>query len=324
MAEVDTVTVKNRATKRRHEEDEKPWRNWERKSCLGVFLTIEIPCEGYTDLIVFLKDIKNDIHGILVEELGVRKALKFYLTICPQLSRCDPDGNETTATPYLCSLPSIVLESSDIREQIDEAGTRISELLSEHEGQGSGFTLDCILECQLNIATYEVIGGSTYTPLPKFIQRKNATVNIKSKDNKNFLYCLSYVRKPVVEHAQRPPKYTKDLNNFNVSGIKFPVTLNQIDNFEQKNPYFSLNMFKLDKKVDKEVKLIPLYTTPERDRKYHANLLQTGNNRNPHYVVISNMSRLLFEQTTVRNKMYICKYCITSFSKESGLETHKC
>ena len=137
-------------------------------------------------------------------------------------------------------------------------------------------------------------------------------MNIKNKDDKNFLYCLSYVRKPVVKDAQRPSQYTKDLNNFDISGIKFPVTLNQIAKFEQRNPDFSVNVYKLDKK--KEIKLIPLYSTPERKRKYHANLLQIGNSQKPHYVVINNLSRLLFEQTAARNKMYICKYCLTSSS----------
>ena len=36
---------------------------------------------------------------------------------------------------------------------------------------------------------------------------------------------------------------------------------------------------------------------PEEHRKYQANLLNTGNIRYPHYVVISNMSRL--EQTLI-------------------------
>ena len=260
-------------------------------------MTVEVPSKEYCDLIKFLKDTKNDIHDIIVEELGIRRALKFYLIVCPQLSRIGPDGHETISTPYLCSLPTIVLESSDIHAQLEEAGDRIKELLSSHEGQGSGFKLDYISECQLNIATYDAVGGSTHTLLPKYIQSKNATVNIKNKDEKNFLYCLSYVRKPVVKDAQRPSHYTKDLNNFDISGIKFPVTLNQIEQFEQRNPDFSVNVFKHDKKVDKNVKLIPLYTTPERKRKYHANWLQIGNSQKPHYVVISNMSRLLFEQT---------------------------
>ena len=319
MAEDQT---KRRAAKRPREEEAKPWRNWKRKSCLNVFLTVEVPSKGYCDLIEFLKDTKNDIHDIIVEELRVRKAMKFYLTVRPQLSRIDPDGHETISTPYLCSLPTIVLESSDIREQIDEAGDRIKELLSSHEGEGSGFTLDSILDCQLNIATYDIVGGTTHTPLPKYIQSKNATVNIKNKDDKNFLYCLSYIRKPVVEHAQRPSKYIKDLNNFEISGIKFPVTLKQIEKFEQQNQDFSVNVFKLDKK--KEINLIPLYTTPERNRKHHANLLQIGNTQKPHYVVINNMSRLLSDKSSDHKKLYICKYCLASFAKESGLEAHEC
>ena len=96
--EIDYTT--HRAAKRRHEEDAKPWRNWKRKSFLNVFLTVEVPSKGYYDLIEFLKDTKNDIHDIIVEELGVRKAMKFYLTVRPQLSRIDPDGHGTISTPY--------------------------------------------------------------------------------------------------------------------------------------------------------------------------------------------------------------------------------
>ena len=318
----DQTNVRHRAAKRPREDEAKPWRNWKRKSCLNTFLTVEVPSKEYCDLIEFLKDTKNDIHDIIVEELGIRRALKFYLTVRPQLSRSDPDGHETISTPYLCSLPTIVLESSDIHEQIDKASDRIKHLLDIHEGEGSGFKLDCILECQLNIATYDVIGGSTHTPLPKHIQSKKATVNIKNKDEKNFLYCLSYVRKPAVEHAQRPSHYIKDLNNFDISGIKFPVTLNQIAKFEERNPDFSVNVYKLDKK--KEIKLIPLHSTPERKRKYHANLLQIGTSQRPHYAVITNMNRLLFDKTSDRHKMYICKYCLATFAKEPDLNAHKC
>ena len=217
-----------------------------------------------------------------------------------------------------------MLQSTDIHEQIDKAGDRIKHLLDLHKGRGFGFSLDCLLECQLNIATFDVIRGSSNPPLSKYIQSKKATVNIKSKDDKNFLYCLSYVKKPVVENAHRPSHYTEEFNNFDISGIKFPVTLNQIEKFEQQNSDHSVNVFKHDKKVDKDVKLIPLYTTPERNRTYHANLLQIGASQKPHYVVLHNMSRLLFEQTSARNKMYICKYCLASFSEEFELEAHEC
>ena len=482
-----------------------------RKSIGNTFSTIDIPVGTSRDLTVSLEQAKGDICEVIENELVGRKALEFYLTVNPELERISTEGEEVTSAPYLHSLPSVVLESSDLDEQyqtasdrlkdlldvfqgegsgftlrsilgctlnvatydviggssfielpaynknkmacvnikndddrcflfclsyvrnppnsnvpnqpyhykkdlvnfnvdglkfplpvkqipkfenqntdfsvnvyaldeiktksrdnkailfplyntkernrkyhanlllitfgdkrhyvvikslsrllrgrttdeqINEASDCIKHLLDIHEGRGSGFSLDSILECHLNLATFDVIGGSSNPPLPKYIQSKNATVNIKSKDDKNFLYCLSYVRKPVAKHAQRASKYIKDLNNFDFFGIKFPVTLNQIEKFEQQNPDFSVNVFKLDKK--KKIKLIPLYTTPERNRKYHANLLHTGNKQKPHYVVIKNMSRLLFDKTSDHNKLYVCKYCLTTFSKESGLEAHKC
>ena len=160
---------KHHAAKRRHEEEAKPWRNWKCKSAFNTFLTVEVSSKGYCDLIEFLKDTKNDIHDIIAEEVEVRRAMKFYSTVHPQLSRSDPDGNEAISTPYLCSLPTIILEGSDIHEQIDEAGDRIKELLEIHEGQGSGFPLDFLLDCQLNIATYDIVGGATNPPLPKHI-----------------------------------------------------------------------------------------------------------------------------------------------------------
>ena len=113
MAE-EVDKAKHRAVKRRHEEDSKPWRNWKRKSSLNVFLTVEVPINGYRDLLEFLLNTKNDIQDIITEEVGIRRALKFYLTVRPQLSRIDPDGHETISTPYLCSTPSIVLQSTDI------------------------------------------------------------------------------------------------------------------------------------------------------------------------------------------------------------------
>ena len=51
--------TKRRVTKRRHEEDAKPWKNWKRKSAFNTFLTIEIPSDGYCDLTEFLKELNT-------------------------------------------------------------------------------------------------------------------------------------------------------------------------------------------------------------------------------------------------------------------------
>ena len=157
-----------------------------KKSIGNTFATIPIQVIENMDMHEFLNSAKDEIRMKISEELDERNALKFYIIVKAQLSRTNSDGDEQLATPYFCSVPKIILHSTDIAEEIDIAGKRIKELLATHEGHGSGFKLDLISKCQLQIATYDRIGGSSYIPLPKYIQNKKATVNIKNTDEKCF------------------------------------------------------------------------------------------------------------------------------------------
>ena len=101
-----------------------------------------------------------------------------------------------TTEQYLHSLPSVVLESTDLDEQYQTASDRLKQLLEVFQGEGSGFSLKAVLGCTVNVATYDVIGGSSFIELPAYIKNKQACVNIRNDDELCFLYCLSYVRKP--------------------------------------------------------------------------------------------------------------------------------
>ena len=138
----------------------------------------------------------------ITKELDERNALKFYLNVKTQLSRTSTDGEEQIATPYFCSIPKIILHSTDIGAEIDIASDRVKELLATHEGQGSGFKLDTILDCQLHVANYDRIGGSSYVPLPKYVHRtRTATINIKNISDENcFQYSMLYTKLQPEDH----------------------------------------------------------------------------------------------------------------------------
>ena len=300
------------------------------KSVGNTFATIPIQVSENIDMNEFLSSAKDEIRTKISEELDERNALKFYIIVKAQLSRTNSDGDEQIATPYFCSVPKIILHSTDIADEIDTAGERIKELLATHEGHGSGFKLDVILDCQLQVATYDRIGGSSYIPLPKYIQNKKAKVNIQNADELCFLYCLSYVRNPPNSNKpNRSNHYKKDLQNFNVDGLKFPLAVKQIPKFEAQNKEFSVNVYALDeiksKTRDNKAILFPLYNTKERNRKYHANLLLVTSGDKRHYVVIKSLSRLLAGRTadTSGGQSYICKFCLYSFSSELLLDKHE-
>ena len=99
--------------------------------------------------------------------------------------------------------------------------------------------------------------------------------------------------------------------------IKTLVPVKQLSKFEKQNPEFSVNLYGLfgKSKQDREnkVRVYPMYTSPHRNKKYHANLLLVKNKEKSHYVAIKSLSRLLCGQTTYKNKMYVCKFCLFIF-----------
>ena len=104
----------------------------------NTFSTIDIPVGSSRDLTVFLEQAKDDIFEVISNELKKRKALKFYLTVNLELKRTSVDGGVTITTPYLHSLPCVVLESSDLEEQFQTASDRIKSLLETFEGKEFG------------------------------------------------------------------------------------------------------------------------------------------------------------------------------------------
>ena len=208
------------------------------------------------------------------------------------------------------------------------ASDRIKFLLETFEGEGSGFTLKSVQECAVNVASYDVIGGSSFIELPAYIKNKKATVNIKNDDQKCFLFCMSYIRKPPNSNVpSKPYHYKKDLTNFDTAGLKFPLPVKQIPKFENQNRDFLVNVFGLDEKKGKsrknKVNLFPLYSSPHRNRKHHANLLLIKSEQKSHYVLITSLSRLLAGRTNHRGQSFVCTYCLLSFSKEILLKKHE-
>ena len=247
-----------------------------KKSVGNTFASIPIRVTQDIYMNEFLAQAKGEILQKISEELNERNALKFHLNMKTQLSRTSTDGEEQITTPYFCSIPKIILHSTDIKSEIDIAGERIKDLLATHKGQGSGFKLDTILDCQLHVANYDRIGGSSYNHLPKNIQNKKATVNIKNFDDQNcFQYSVLYAKLQPEGHPYRLFHYKKHLGELNMTGIRTPVEITQIRKFEKQNRDYSVNVYALDsskeKSRDNKVILFPLYNTKERGRKYHDN-----------------------------------------------------
>jgi hypothetical protein len=81
------------------------------------------------------------------------------------------------------------------------------------------------------------------------------------------------------KHAERISKYRPYLNSIDLTGLKYPVPVNQIARFEKNNPTISINVYTLGKDG---LEIIPKFVTKCGAREKHVDLLllssETGDN----------------------------------------------
>ena len=163
-------------------------------------------------------------------------------------------------------------------------------------------------------------GGGSYIPLTEFIQKKNAIINIKNKDDKCFLWSVLRHLHPVQKNGERISDLKKYENDLNFKQIRFPVQVKDITKFENQNPYLpGINVFS----VDDNNKVYPLRTN-QKDCEKSLDLFILTDGEKQHYSLIKNFSRLIRSQITSHrsSKIHICKKCLTHYTKEDLLEKH--
>lgn len=69
--------------------------------------------------------------------------------------------------------------------------------------------------------------AGSYIPLPLFIQKKKACVNVQNKDNECFKWAILSALNPVENNANRVSKYKERENKLMFNNINFPAEPNK-------------------------------------------------------------------------------------------------
>ena len=221
---------------------------------------------------------------------------------------------------YFNSDTHINLESTDVKEILAIVIRIIIEKINIYQMNGSGWYFKEVLHLEIHTADYYPMRGSCYIPLPDWIMRKKAIVNIRNNDDKCFLWCVLRYLHPKDKNDTRLTDLKKYENTLNSKGIKFPVKIKDIPKFESLNPSLpGINVFSVNEKN----KFYPLRMT-QRNPQKTIDLFLYEENSKYHYSLIKNFSRLFRSQITSRTngQTYICKKCFTHFSKEQLFQKH--
>ncbi|XP_072033599.1 uncharacterized protein [Amphiura filiformis] len=177
---------------------------------------------------------------------------------------------------------------------------------------------------------YQPMQGASYIPLPDFLDKKQAIINLKNDDDQCFKWAVTRTLNPVDKNAERIDKKLKakaDLLNWD--DIEFPTPLSEIDKFERNNPTISVNVAGFTPKgscrdARYEHLISPLRKSPHIGREHHVDLLLFSNNETKHYCVIKSMSRLLHGLKTKKKvEHFYCRNCYTPFTSKERLTVHE-
>ena len=150
----------------------------------------------------------------------------------------------------------------------------------------SKFVFNEVLYLDVNFHQLNLTRGSSYLPLPDFIAKRKA-VNPQNGYEECFKWAIVTMDKwmDIDSHPERVSNLREFADNYDWSGLEFPVSLKQIGTFEAKNN-ISVNVLGLE---GKDINILRNSNRSDRE----INSLMISKDGINHYTVIKSLSRLL-------------------------------
>ena len=128
-----------------------------------------------------------------------------------------------------------VHQGSDLDQIVDGM---IAHMKTQIEGPAllnSRFRFDEVLFLDISFHRLNLIRGSSYLPLPDWIANKKAIINPHNNNEECFKWAVIATENVGMKDPQRVSNLRKFTDNYDWSGLDFPVSIKDITEFEIKN-----------------------------------------------------------------------------------------
>ena len=269
------------------------------------------------DGLSFLREAINSILGVLGSSGNIKALLQFNC-----IMRREGSEGVIKEQFYFHSKQKIILENTDLEELFIEMVDEIESAIQKTENaEGSGWVFDSIIDIKLFTAKWDPLNAGSYIDLPAYLKNKKAIINMKNQGNKCFLWCVLRALNPVVKNKERVDKnLISKQDTLNMKGIKYPVSLRDIDLFESLNPNISITVLG----YDETEKVYPLRVSEYTGCAHDVILMLIKDGENSHYCLVNNISALLASGLSKKeHKRHFCLRCLNSFNCGKSLTEHK-
>ncbi len=274
------------------------------------------PLESTNDYQQVLQDLRDDVPENLQRGLHEYDAHKFQLKMAATF-RKDTDAGETDRFVFSPKARE-VLVSDSVMELYSAIARVICQLIEDWMQKNSGWEITEVNFVDLQIVSYRPMGGGgSYIPTPVYLKGKRAIVNVKSRDNRCFMWSILARLHPAVHNPNRLTHYRRYRRELNFTGIEFPVTLRQIDQFEAQND-MAVNVYGYNRRG-----LYPLRITRRReDHRSVVHLLQLTRGARVHYCLVKSVDRLLANINRSDHRMFHCPFCLFPYATSERRDEH--
>ena len=161
------------------------------------------------DPLAQLEANKLSIKDLFSDLLNETKGFKYQITVKVLLKKYKLNGEIEFAPVYFNSVTKTVINH---RFRLENYFQEILCMTNVWINEGSGGIVESIESQYINISTYRPLSGSSYISLPEELKKtRKALINIKSKDQKCFLWYHVRRINPSNEHPERLQKKIKNL-----------------------------------------------------------------------------------------------------------------
>ena len=172
---------------------------------------------------VQLEASKSSIKDLFKELLYKIKDFKYQITVNVLLRRNKEDGDIEFAPVYFSSATKTVINFD--KYMFDKSFQEIIYRMDNKINEGSGWVVEYVDKEYVNISIFSPLSGCTYIELPRRLRNSmKVLINIKSNDNKCFLWYYITHLNPLKIHPERITKPDKNMvNDLDYEGIEFPL-----------------------------------------------------------------------------------------------------
>ena len=130
-----------------------------------------------------------------------------------------------------------VYQGSDLGQRVDGMIAHMKMQTQNPALLNSRFRFDKVLFLDVNFHQLNFTRGSSYLLLPDWIEKKKAVINPQNDDEECFKWSVMAALKwtDIKSHLEHVSNLRKFTNNYDWSGLEFPVSIEDIGEFENKN-----------------------------------------------------------------------------------------